>query len=129
MATSRTQVAEYLASNLDNPNRSEVIKSVAAWLDNNGKNRQATYLISDVVKTLYDKGYIFATITTARPATQETKDNVISYLKGLGNVVNVECQWKTDNSLIGGLVIETAGGNLDASIKGRLAKLVEGVIV
>lgn len=125
--TSRTQVAEYLAQHLDSEDRVRTIKSVTDWLKKNDKVRQLPYFINDVVMALSKKGYLFATITTSKTSSDITKKQVIQFLKNLPDVSNVECQWKIDPKIIGGIIIDTPKGTLDASIKGRLSKIVEGV--
>lgn len=125
--TSRTQVADYLAEHLDDKDRNKIIDAAADWLRANNKTRQAPYFISDVVSALSKKGYLFAKITTASTASAETKNTVIKYIENLPGIENVECEWLVDPKIIGGTIIETPIGTLDSSIKGRLAKIVEGV--
>jgi F0F1-type ATP synthase delta subunit len=125
--TSRTQVADYLADHLYDADRSSAIQSSANWLKENNKTRQAPYFISDVINSLSKKGYLFAKITTARLASNDTKSIVIEYIKNLPGVNKVECEWVVDPEIIGGTIIETPIGILDSSVKGRLAKIVEGV--
>lgn len=125
--TSRTQVAEYLADHLKDSDRSLIIQSAADWLKENNKTRQSPYFISDVISALSKKGYLFAKIITAHPASAETKSTVIEFLKNMPDINNVECEWLVDPKIIGGTIIETPIGTLDSSIKGRLAKIVEGV--
>ena len=79
------------------------------------------------MQALADDGYVVANITAARPLSVASKKSVESYLLSLPGVEKIECTYLTDASLIGGLRIDTSLGVLDASVRARLAKIVEGV--
>ena len=126
--SSRTKVAQHVADVIrDGGDRQTALRDVAAWLSDHGKTRQATYVVKDVMQSLADNGYVVAEITSARPLSAASKKSVESYLLSLPGVINIECSYKCDASLIGGLRIDTSLGVLDASVRARLAKIVEGV--
>lgn len=126
--SSRTQVAQQVAGVLQSGgDRAQIIAEVAAWLYEHGKTRQAPYLIDDVMQALASDGYVFATITSARPIPEKTRKNINTYLLSINGVKQIECEYLLDASLIGGMRIDTPLGMLDASVRARLAKIVEGV--
>lgn len=126
--SSRTQVAHHIAEVIrTGGDRKTALRDTAAWLRAHGKVRQADYIVRDVMQSLANTGYIVADITSAKPLSTASKKNVESYLLSLPNVKEIECSYKTDTSLIGGLRIDTSLGVLDASVRARLAKIVEGV--
>lgn len=124
---SRTMVAEYVADALlAGKNRQQVVAETAAWLKENGKARQASYLTQDVARILADKGYVFVRFTTAHPVDTDTKATLKQYVAAQSGAKTVECEFIIDTKLIGGVLIEMPYGTLDASVKARLAKIVEG---
>lgn len=129
MAT-RTQVAQYVASNIKSGNiadRQKAIKIAANWLKKSGKSRQSEYLVRDITVELEKSGYLYVIVTSARQLEEKTVDYLKQYLKNIYNVNNLELDIRIDQDLIGGLKIETPVGTLDNSVKARLAKIVEGV--
>ena len=125
--SSRTMVAHYVAKTLLNGgDREKVTKEAAAWLKDNGKTRQASYLDKDVAMALADSGYVFVEVVTARPVSEATKQELIAYVTAATNAQKTECEFKTDEKLIGGVLLHTPYGTLDASVRARLAKIVEG---
>jgi hypothetical protein len=125
--TSRTAVARYLATSLQNgSDREKVTQEAAAWLKEHGKSRQAGYLAQDVAVALADDGYMFAQFTTARPISSEIKTELQTYIADSTGARKIECEFLIDDKLIGGVLVHTPYGTLDASVRARLAKIVEG---
>jgi F0F1-type ATP synthase delta subunit len=125
---SRTAVAQYLAATLlGGGDRQKAVNEAAAWLTTHGKSRQAVYLAQDVAKALANQGYLFATITTARPNDATTKKEIELFLQKETKATTVECAYMVDQKIIGGVLITTPYGTLDASVKATLATIIEGV--
>jgi len=122
---SRMQVAAYLADHLES-GRSDAVRSAAAWLSTEGKGRQARYLARDVAQVLAGRGYMLVRITTARPLSTEAHSQVERFIKEATGAKNLELEASVDAGLIGGITIETPGQALDASVKTKLARYVEG---
>ena len=121
----RTQVAEYVASQLVE-DRTEVIKEAAAWLISTNRIRQMEYFVSDVTKSLLGKGYLYAKVTSAYSLDESSKNRIKVYLEDLG-AKRLEIKYELDPDLIGGIKIETPTDILDASIRMKLDRLVEGL--
>jgi len=125
--SSRTMVARHLAGALlSGKDRATVTLEAAAWLKSRGKTRQANYLAQDVAVALADSGYVFVQFVTARPVSAATKQSLIAYVTESTKAQNIECEFTTDAKLIGGVLVHTPYGTLDASVRARLAKIVEG---
>jgi len=127
---SRSTVARYIADTLssnDSAKRQKAITEAAAWLKTSGKSRQASYLAKDIEAALADNGYLFVTFTTARPVNDATRKLLKDYIVERTQAKTVECEFKVDAKLIGGVLITTPYGSLDASVQARLIKIVEGV--
>ncbi len=126
--TSRTQVADYLADKIfAGTNSKKVMSEVAAWLQAHNKTRQVNYLVNDVARALTKHGYYCVSITSARELSQVTKKQVETSIKDMTGATTLECTYRVDRKLIGGIIIKTPEAALDASIQSRLAKIIEGV--
>lgn len=125
---SRAQVAGHLAQHLA-AGRSEAIRSAAAWLVNTGRTRQAGYLARDVAAILATRGHVLIQVTTARPLTDDARQKIQQFCKHLTGASELELEQKLDPTIIGGAIIETPGAILDASVRTKLARYVEGVLL
>lgn len=126
---SRTKAAEYLANQLIAGNREEAIASVAYWLKDNGKINELPYLIKDATNYLaINSGYYFVVVTTAKPLNAVQQKNISDSIKQKYEIKDIETLFMVDNSLIGGVKIEFPDGVLDASVRGKLNKLIENIV-
>lgn len=125
MAT-RTQVANYIAGKMAS-GRAEAVQEAAAWLTATGRTRQAEYLARDVAKSLAERGYLYVRITSARAVTAQTQDAISEFLRSTTGARELELELFVDKAVIGGVRIETPTAQLDATVRQKLVKLVEGV--
>jgi len=123
---SRVQVATHVADALST-DRAGALKSAAAWLVSTGRERQAGYLARDVAKVLAGRGYVSAQVTTARRMPAETQGQIEKFIKGATGAKELELTTQVDPTIIGGAHIETPDGFLDATVRTKLAKFVQGV--
>jgi F0F1-type ATP synthase delta subunit len=123
---SRAQVASYVADKLPR-DRGNAIMQAAAWLVATGRQNQARYLTRDVAHALAQRGYLLVRVESARTLSPEAYRGIESYIVSDSNAQQVEFESIIDPSLIGGVKIETPGRELDASVRRKLAKFVEGV--
>jgi F-type H+-transporting ATPase subunit delta len=124
--TTRTQVAEYVADHLAT-DRPAVLRSAAAWLVSKGRGRQASYLARDVATVLAGRSYVLARVTTARPLSAETRAAVEAFVRAETGARDLELDATVDPAVIGGVRLEIPTAELDATVRQRLAKIVEGV--
>ena len=122
---SRMQVATYVADHLED-DRKGTLRSAAAWLLAKGQARQARYLARDVAAVMAGRGYVLAVVTTAKPLTAEARAHVEHFVKEATGARALELETAVDARLIGGITIETPGQALDASVRTKLARYVEG---
>jgi F0F1-type ATP synthase delta subunit len=123
---SRMQVATYVADHLRD-DRNHALRSAAAWLAEQGEAREARYLARDIAQVLAGRGYVFVRVTTAQPLSAEARAGVERFIKGVTGARELELDTAVDPEMIGGITIETPGQALDASIRTKLARYVEGV--
>jgi F0F1-type ATP synthase delta subunit len=122
----RTQVAAYVADTLPS-NREAAMRNAAAWLVDSNRAHEVRYLVRDVERELANRGYVFLRVATARPLESAAKDEIIDFVKHKTGATQVELVESVDASLIGGVRIEVPDGELDSTVRMKLAKFVEGV--
>lgn len=125
MAT-RMQIARHIAHGLSG-DRQKAITEAAVWLSAKGKARQASYLAKDVAWVLEQEGYVFARVTVAKPLTAATEAEITAYIKKSSNAREVELEVLVDQSVIGGVRIDTPSSTLDETVKSRLQALIREV--
>jgi len=126
---SRTKAAEYLADQLVNGNRAEATKAVAYWLKDNGKINELPYLIKDATNYLAENNnYYFAVITTAKELSSSEQQKIADSIKNKYNIGTIEALFLVDESLVGGIKVEFPDGVLDATVRGKLNKLIENIV-
>jgi F0F1-type ATP synthase delta subunit len=126
MAT-RTQVAAALAERLGHDRRNTV-REAAAWLVATGRARQARYLARDVAAHLEAKGYVMVRVTTARPLDHQAKQELEHFIKRQTGARQLELESVVNPEVVGGAQIETPLMMLDATIRTKLARYVEGAM-
>jgi F0F1-type ATP synthase delta subunit len=127
---SRTSVAKYAATTLLDGSvpRDKLIAQLAAWLKNSKNSRQSAYLIEDIAKKLAENGYIYVTVTTATTVTEDTKNQIVTFLQQhYGTKATFEIRENIQPKVIGGVRIDTPHGSIDATIKRTLIQIIKGV--
>jgi F0F1-type ATP synthase delta subunit len=127
MAT-RTQVAAALAERLEHHDRHKSIREAAAWLVATGRARQARYLARDVAAQLEAKGYVLVRVTTARSLEHHTRERLEHFIQRQTGAKELEMDMIVDPNVVGGVQIETPLAALDATVRTKLARYVEGVM-
>ena len=126
----RSKVADYTAQQLldTSTNRAELVTQVAAWLKDAKSTRQMNYLVQDIATKLAEANYVFVVITTARPLNDESRTTILTFLRQqYDDTTQFEIVERIDTSLIGGVLIDTPKGSLDASVKSKLIRMIKGV--
>jgi len=123
---SRAQVAAHVADALPD-GRTDALRSAAAWLVSTGRGRQAEYLARDVAKIMAGRGYVSATVTTARAVSDEARGQIEAFIRHATGAKHLELTLAVDPGIIGGARIETPDAQLDATVRTKLATFVQGV--
>jgi F-type H+-transporting ATPase subunit delta len=99
------------------------------WLKDNGKINELPYLIKDATNYLaQNSDYYFVTVTTARQLNDSQQSKISESIKSKYQIGAIETIFLVDESLIGGVRIEFPDGVLDASVRGKLNKLIENIV-
>ena len=119
MTVSRRRVAAYLADGLQS-DRTRRIDQVAAWMVSGKRRHQTSLLVRDVASVLSRRGYLTATVTTARPADPATVSQLSDFVRTHASATAVELTSTVDNTLIGGIKLTLPDTELDASVATKL---------
>lgn len=122
---SRRKLSAHAAKQLRTGASTEkVLRQVAAYLVDTGRNNEAPLVARDIESALADNGLVVGTVTSARPLSDAALSSVKSFIKTSdSSVENVILRQQIDESLIGGMKLELPGRQLDASVKAKLMKV------
>ena len=82
MKLSRRLLARHIATELQSgKNRKDVVTALAAYVIEHRLHSQLELILADVAANLAELGHIEATVTTARPLTDELRTEVLEYVR------------------------------------------------
>ncbi|QQS22436.1 F0F1 ATP synthase subunit delta [Candidatus Saccharibacteria bacterium] len=117
---SRSKLAAYVADEmLAGRSLDQALLHVAGYLVESGRIRECTLVVRAIEDTLARRGTVIASVTTARPLDSELRQRVEALIAA--NTLYI--REKVDPSVIGGVLVETPGLKLDATIKHKLLAL------
>lgn len=96
-----------------------VIEETAAYLIESKRTREAELLVRAIEDELANRGIVVAHVTSARPLAAELEQAI----KKLIDAKEIHLDTVQDESVLGGVRIETPGKLLDATIKRKLLVL------
>lgn len=125
---SRRQVATFAASQLIAGKAARPLaRQLAAFLVVNRREGEAEQLVADIALAVqHQAGQAHAVVTTARPADSQLLKIVAEALKKELDVKTIELETQVDESVIGGVRIETADTTYDGTVRRKLARLRTG---
>lgn len=118
---SRRKIAAYFADELIAGR--DVTRPLAAYLVETKRIRESTLVIRDIEAALSERGVLLADVASSRELTKDIEDTITTYLKSATGVKSVHLRTEVDESLLGGVRIETPGTRLDNTVRERLRKL------
>jgi F0F1-type ATP synthase delta subunit len=124
---SRRQLAAYAADQLlGNKRLSVIVKELAAVLVNTRRTNQAELLASDIAWELERRGEVAnATVTTAHDLSEQLRKEISSFIKKSAKVEQVIINESIDESVIGGVRIDTAAHSWDKTLGRKLTEIRE----
>ena len=124
MKLSRRVLARHIATELQSgKNRKDVIVALAAYVVEHRLQGQLELILADVAANLAKLGHIEATVTTARPLTDELRNEVLENVRSVEGSEDITLNESVDPSLLGGVIVETPGKRFDASVATKLKRL------
>ena len=118
---SRRKIAETWADELLKGH--DITKQIAAYLVTERRVDEAHLIVRDTEAALAARGVVVADVTSARDLSAESRAAIEKFLTVSLNAKKVALREATDASLLGGVRIDTAGRQLDSTLKTRLNKL------
>ena len=126
---SRRQLAAYAARQLlDGRSPKALSKELAAVLINSKRVNQAELLADDIAYELESSGRAAnATLTSAHEIGEQLRKQVSAFIKKSAGVSDVIINEEIDESLIGGMRIDTAAHSWDKTLRRKLTEVREVV--
>ena len=119
---SRRQLASYVAESLV-AGKTEVIDQLSAFLISNRRVKEVDSLVRDIEKALESHGTLVAHVTSARSLDSVQQNKIESLLKERYNAKYVAVDSLTNEDLLGGVIVRTAGDELDSSLRRNINRL------
>jgi F-type H+-transporting ATPase subunit delta len=128
-ALSRRQLASYAAGQLlDGRGPRSLSKELAAVLVNSKRTNQAELLADDIAYELETSGRVAnATVTSAHAIGEQLARQISGFIKKSAGVQDVIISEQIDESLIGGVRIDTAAHSWDKTLRRKLTEVQEVV--
>ena len=118
---SRRKIAELWAEELLKGN--DITTKIAAYLVTERRVDEASLIVRDTEVALAARGVVVADVTSASGLCAESRNAIEKFLVNTMDARKVAFRETTDPTVIGGVRVETAGQQLDATLKTRLNQL------
>lgn len=104
--------------------KATVLRELAAYLMDSGRQREAELLVRDIETALLQHGVAVGTVVSARKLSADALITIEGFVKHhYKNVTKVVLRERLDERVIGGVRLELADKQLDATIQTKLDKL------
>lgn len=115
---SRTKLARYVAGQLLDGDH-KIVEQLAAYLLEEGRAREADVVARAISDELELRGHVLAKVTTAQPLDANTRQQIADLI----STDSIEIDEIVDDSVLGGVRVETPSRVLDATLRSRLNRL------
>lgn len=124
MSVSRRVLARHIAQQLAaGANRGKLLQELAAYLVVYKQVAQLDMVIADIARNLAEMGTVKATVTVARPLSDELRQAITAYVARIEHADTVQIDEVVEPAQLGGIVIETPRKRFDASVLAQLKRL------
>src|SRR5688572_21057143 len=94
--------------------KKNVLQELAAYLIDSKRQREAELVTRDIETALIKRGYMVATVTSARKLTAEAANTIEAFIKQqYADVKHIVLRENIDESVIGGVRLELPDKQLD----------------
>lgn len=97
----------------------EVLRELAAYLVTERRTRELDLIVRDIEAMLAQNGVVVADIASARPLDEAVKAEITAML----GAKSVQLRESVDETLLGGIRIDTPGKRFDGTIRHKLNAL------
>lgn len=124
MSVSRRVLARHIAQQLAaGADRGKLLQELAAYLVVYKQVAQLDMVIADIARNLAEMGTVKATVTVARPLSDELRQAITAYVARIEQADTVQIDEVVEPAQLGGIVIETPRKRFDASVLAQLKRL------
>lgn len=124
MSVSRRVLARHIAQQLAaGADRGKLLQELAAYLVVHKQVTQLDMVIADIARNLAEMGTVKATVTVARPLSDELRQAITAYVARIEHADTVQIDEVVEPAQLGGIVIETPRKRFDASVLAQLKRL------
>lgn len=118
---SRRKIAELWADELIKGR--DITKQIAAYLVSERRVDEAALIVRDTESALAERGIVVADLTSAHGLSDESRAAIQKFLTVRLGAQKVAFREQHDQSVIGGVRVDVAGQQLDATLRTRLNQL------
>ena len=115
---SRRKIAAYAADQFVSGNAKTILREVAAFLVETGREREAELLARDIELALSERGVTVASVASAHELTATLRTQIEKLIGG-----NVQLKETIDPALLGGVRIDTPDKRFDGTLARKLTVL------
>lgn len=121
---SRRVLANHISGQLIEgvPSR-RLAQQLAAYLIESGRLKESSMLLRDINESLAEKGYVNGTVVSAHQLSETTIRSIEQFTKEATRATKVTIDPQVDTSMVGGLLLQTPGYQLDSTVKRQLTTL------
>lgn len=101
----------------------DIISKIAAYLIEEHRTDEMSLIVRETEIALAERGVVVADVTSANGLSDESRSAIEKFLTVSMNARRVAFREAHDPSVIGGVKIDVAGQQLDATLKARLNQL------
>ena len=117
---SRRKLAQYVVANSkDGIVPSDIIDELAAYLVSSGRQRELTLVVRAIEDMFEESGVVIATVTSARPLDGVVRERLVEKI----DAEEVHLREVIDETIIGGLKLETPSASVDVTVRHKLSLL------
>lgn len=123
MMVSRRKLVRTVVDRIESQGSKTALKELAAYIVAHRITKQTELIINDLERELAARGRVVADAYAARPLDDSTRKVVLDYVKKQTDARDVVLREHIDESLIGGVLVQAGGHQLDTTIKTKLKRL------
>ena len=117
----RRKLAAYAADEIlagRNPAR-----PLAAYLLESKRANEVDLLVRDIEAAMQDRGVLYAEVESSHKINDSSLESITKYLKSVTGAKQITLRESVDESLLGGVKINTPDKQLDATLRHRINQL------
>lgn len=119
---SRRQMAVYAAKAIS-AGQTGIVDQLAAYLSETGRKKEVDLLVRDIEKALQAQGIVVVRVKTAFGLEVDQRTKVERMIKQRYDAKRVVIAQSKDDNLLGGIVVNVAGEELDSSLRRNINRL------